>query len=250
MFRLAISYASAITLACLYLVYLLFQRSTSLDLPDLAPPAKSPNRVTTLLYVPFDTAIPRSHRLALGESRRYGSLLVTPLRVTRGPLEFVFHDPSADEIRPPSRPVLKLHLRFENVSAEQEFAPLDRHLVFAKEPDPRHFGRFKANNLLCAADNRMQPDRHVLVYDLSPESQWIVRDENLDQELKPGDSIDSFIPTTEEGWEALGGPLVWRVHLRKGYNPTSFRGVTTLIEVLFHSVDIIDEAAIPAIRDA
>jgi hypothetical protein len=248
--KLAISYASAITLACLYLAYLLFQRSSNLDLPDLAPPAKSPNRVTTLLYVPFQTALPHSHRLALGESGRFGSIRVTPLRVTRGPLEFDFLDPGAGEVRPPSRPVLKLHLRLENVSAEQVFAPLDRHLVFAKEPDARHFGRFKANNLLCAEECRLRPERHVLVYDLSPESQWTVRDENLDQELKPGDSIDAFIPTTEEGWEELSGSLVWRVHLRKGYNPTSFRGVTTLIEIQFQSADIIDEAERPLAREA
>jgi hypothetical protein len=247
--RLAISYASAITLACLYLVYLLTQQSSTLDLPDLAPPASSPHRTTTLLYVPFDTAMPRAHQLALGQSRQYGSIRVTPLRVTRGPLEFEFQDPAVGEERPPSRPVLKLHLRFENVSAEQVFTPLDRHLVFAKEPDDRHFGRFKANNLLCAAAGRRHPDQHVLVYDLSPESQWSVRDENLDQELKPGESIDSFIPTTEEGWEQLSGPLVWRVHLRKGYNPVSFRGVTTLIEVHFQSADIIDEAVMPVARE-
>jgi hypothetical protein len=247
--RLAVSYASAITLACLYLVYLLTQQSSTLDLPDLAPPAKSPHRTTTLLYVPFSTTMPPAHRLALGESRQYGSIRVTPLRVTRGPLEFEFQDPAVGEERPPSRPVLKLHLRFENVSAEQVFSPLDRHLVFAKEPDDRHFGRFKANNLLCAAESRLRPEQHVLVYDLSPESQWTVRDENLDRELQPGDSIDSFIPTTEEGWDKLSGPLVWRVHLRKGYNPTSFRGVTTLIEILFHSADIIDEAAIPVARE-
>lgn len=241
MFKLAVSYGSAVTLICLYLGYLLSQRSPTLDLPDLAPPAKSENRVTTLLYVPPETEMHPAQKLNLGQSRQYGALRVTPLRVSRGPLEFVFFDPAAGELRPASKPVLKLYLRFENVSDSQEVVPLDRHLVFTKEPDRKNFGRFKANNFVCAADERSQYDRHVLVYDLSPESEWLIREENLDRTLKPGESVVSFIPTTEEGWTGLSGPLVWRVHLRKGYNPTSLRGVTTLIEVTFNRSEIVDE---------
>lgn len=242
MFKLAVSYASAVTLACLYLGYLISQRSPTLDLPDLAPPAKAENRVTTLLYVPAETEIHPAQKLNLGQTRQYGALRITPLRVTRGPLDFVFFNPVAGELRPPSQPVLKLYLRFENVSTSQEVVPLDRHLVFTKEPDQKEFGRFKANNFVCAADERSQYDRHVLVYDLSPESEWLIREENLDRALKPGESVVSFIPTTEDGWAGLSGPLVWRVHLRKGYNPASLRGVTTLIEVTFNSFDIIDES--------
>jgi predicted RNA-binding Zn-ribbon protein involved in translation (DUF1610 family) len=239
--KIAISYASAVTLACIYLAYLLSQRTPTLDLPDLAPPAKSENRVTTLLYVPPDTVIHPAQKLRLGESRQYGALRITPLRVARGPLQFEFFNPVAGEARPPSAPVLKLYLRFENVSDSQEVVPLDRHLVYTKEPDRRNFGRFKANNFVCSEENRSEFERHVLVYDLSPESEWLVCDANHDRPLKPGDSVDSFVPTTEEGWKELSGRLVWRVHLRKGYNPTSLRGVTTLIEVTFNSSDIVDD---------
>src|SRR5262249_47365899 len=121
-FKLVLSYASAVTLACLYLLYLLFQRSPTLDLPDLAPKQQPGNRVTTLLYVPPESTLPPAHRLRLGESRQFGSVRVTPVRVTRGPLHFTFFDPQANESHAPSRPVLKLHLRFENVSADQQFA--------------------------------------------------------------------------------------------------------------------------------
>jgi hypothetical protein len=70
--------------------------------------------------------------------------------------------------------------------------------------------------------------------------------QNLDRVLKPGEVVETFVATTPEQIETLSGRLVWRVHFRKGYNPTSHRGVTTLIEVLFQSAEIMDEAPIPA----
>ncbi|MSR56545.1 MAG: hypothetical protein EXS05_02595 [Planctomycetaceae bacterium] len=242
LFRLAVSYASAITLVCLYLLYLLFNPSPSVDLPDIKPHTpKESNRVTLLEYVRPENLLPRLHMLRVGQSERYGSVRITPLRVTRGPLSFAFPDAEANESRPDSQSVLQLHLRIENVSQDQEFAPLDRQLVFTKEPDGKKFGWYKANNFVCRVGERAAHDRHVMVYDLSPDSSWQIRGENLDRELKPGESVETFIPTTEEGWESLSGDLVWRVHLRKGYNPDSFRGVTTLVEVLFNSAEIVDE---------
>lgn len=238
---LIMSYASAVTLACLYLLYLVWKGAPSLDLPDLAPPVTKGNQVTTLLYVSPDKHVPTGHQLRLGESQRYGSLRVTPLRVTRGPLSFEYFDPEVAESRADSGPVLKLHLKLENASGDQEFVPLDRQLVFTKEPDRKRLGSFKANNFLCNVSDRGDLDRHVQVYDLAPDSSWVLRGENLDRELKAGETLEVFIPTTEEGWEDLKGDLVWRVHLRKGYNRRSLRGVTTLVEIRFRSSDIVDE---------
>jgi hypothetical protein len=246
LFKVVVSYASAVTLACAYLAYLLLNPPASIDLPDLAPPAQSENRVSTLQYLPPEKELPRAHRLRLGETRRYGSLTITPLRVTRGPLEFAFEDLTADENRSPSAPVLKLRLRFENSSADQRFVPLDRRLAFTKEPDRDHFGWFKANNFVCGVGERARHDRHVLAYDLAPDGPWGIPGANLDRELQPGEAVEAFIPTTEEGCDALSGPLVWRVHLRKGYNRQSFRGVTTLVEVTFDSNEIVDDGPLAA----
>jgi len=104
--------------------------------------------VTSLIYLSPDQEIPRPTFLKLGESRQYGSLKVTPLRVTRGPLAFEYYEPEADQQREPEGPVLKLHLRFENVVAEQEFIPLDSKLVFTKELDKKAYGLFKVNNFV------------------------------------------------------------------------------------------------------
>ena len=248
--KLLLSYASAVTLACLYLLYLVWKGAPSLDLPDLAPPVTKANRVTTLLYVSPDKAVPPAHQLVLGESKRFGSLRVKAVKVTRGPMSFSYFNPEVKEFRPDTGPVLKLHLQLENASWDQEFVPLDRQLVYAKEPDKKRFGGFKANNFLCNVAERAALDQHVLVYDLPPDSAWIIQGENLDRELKPGESIEVFVPTTEEGLDVLSGDLVWRVHLRKGYNRSSLRGVTTLVEVRFRSSDIVDERTSPPGRDA
>jgi hypothetical protein len=242
LFLLVLSYASAMTIACGYLVW---TRPSTLDLPDLAPP-KSKNKSTTLMqYLPPDKELPPANVMRLGEERRFGSVRVTPLRVTRGPVEFVFYKSDIDESREPEGPLLKLHLRFDNVSRDQEFTPLDRRLVFTKEPDKKEYGLFKANNFVCNVGERAQLGRHVFVYDMSADSEWLIKDQNLDRELKPGESVETFIATTKEQIETLAGDLVWRVQFRKGYNVDSFRGVTTLIEVRFVSSEIKDEEPPP-----
>jgi hypothetical protein len=240
-----LSYASAVTLGCLYLAYLLWHNPRTLDLPDLAPPvSKDKRKTTSLIYLPPDKEIPPANVLHLRESRQFGSLLVTPVRVTRGPIEFVYDNPTggeSSEKRDPEGPVVKLHLQFENVSRDQEFVPLDRRLVFTKELDKKAYGVFKTNNFVCSVAERASPANHVLVFDQSPDSSWLLKGQNLDQELNPGQVLNTFIATTPEQIETLQGDLVWRVHFRKGYNPTSLRGVTTLIEVLFRDSDIVEE---------
>jgi hypothetical protein len=244
LFKFVASYASAVTVLCVYLGWQVLTSPSTLDLPDI--PLKETDKKITLKYLRPDKQIPAANLLRLGESRRFGSLKVTPLRVTRGPVEFSFYDPESDETRPPEGPVLKLHLRFENVSKDQEFVPLDRRLVFTKEPDGDQYGIFKANNFVCKVEDRSRLALHVFVFDISPDSEWIMNGQNLDRVLKPGEVVETFVATTPEQIETLSGRLVWRVHFRKGYNPNSHRGVTTLIEVLFESTDIVDEAPNPA----
>ena len=53
-------------------------------------------------------------------------------------------------------------------------------------------------------------------------------------------SCQQLVPPEENAVE-LNGDLVWRVHFRKGYHPTSLRGVTTLIDVQFNSHDISND---------
>ncbi|MFG0241087.1 MAG: hypothetical protein ACF8CY_08595, partial [Gimesia chilikensis] len=59
--------------------------------------------------------------------------------------------------------------------------------------------------------------------------------------LEPGQSFETFVATNEAGIDSLTGELVWRLQIRKGYNPKSHRGVTTLIDVVFNSDQIQKE---------
>lgn len=234
--HLLLTYASLMTLAALVLGWQLWRRPTRdlLDLPDLAPPAKKDGRVTTLIYVPAGKPLLPNHRLDLGESRRFGSLEIATVGVCRGPLKFEYFDPMLDrkEVhRDPSGEVLQLHLRVTNISPDQTFVPFDRHLVYTRETNPRDEGHFKANNLIW---DRADPSEIVLyLYDLSPDSDWIVAGQNLDRELAPGQSLDVFLPSTDPIPEELPEEMVWRFHFRKGYNRRSLRGVTTVAEVCF-----------------
>lgn len=247
LFRLTLSYASAITLVCAYLVYQMLsgpaRSMDNLDLPDLAPPPSAKGKKTTLQFVDPETEMPPSRKLRLGESHRFGSLQVTAERVTRGMLEFAHYDPQSKQKKDPIGPVLKLHLKLENFSNNQEFPPFDRYLLFHREPDNRNLEQLLTNNWVCRESDKTRNGKRVLVYDLPIGSPWNIKDQNLETDLKPGETLETYIPTEADEVASLTGPLVWRIHFRKGYNPKSFRGVTTIAEVLFSSDEIEDETS-------
>lgn len=250
MFKIAVSYASAMTLACVYLLYMLLTKSYTISnlesLPDLAPPKAGKNMKATMKLVPVDAPMPPGHTLTFNETVRYGSVNLTPVRVTRGPLEFVHYDPAAKQTKERTGTVLKLHLRFENVSKDQDFPPLDRDLVFNRTPDGKNFGAFLANNFVCKLEEKKRNGNCILMYDLAEGSSFDLKDQHLGRVLNPGESFETFVATGEEDVNTLSGPLVWRIHFRKGYNPVSLRGVTTIVEVVFNSDEIENESGVTA----
>ena len=151
--RMVVSYASAVTLACLYLLWqVLAGGNVNPDLeslPDLEPPTPKAGKVLTLWSISSNAPMNPGHTLKLGESQRYGSLRVTPIKVVREPIEFVHFDPSVKFERMKTAPVLKLYLKFENVSKDQEFKPLDDKLVYVREPHKKLTDVDVANNFLC-----------------------------------------------------------------------------------------------------
>lgn len=229
LFIIVASYASAVTLGFIYL-WLKTMNGSALDLPDRKLDIRK-GQVGISIYP--DGPLPTSHRLKLGQSKQFGSLRVTPIKVTKGPLEFVHHQGDSKFTRPPSfSPVLKLWLRFENVSSDQTFPALDEDLVYTKFKD-------RTNNYLCLEKDRIPKGKKITVYDWPANSEWLMKGQELDTELHPGETWETYIPTNDErDIDSLQGPLAWRVHFRKGYNRTSFRGVTTIVEVEFDSKDI------------
>lgn len=228
-----ISYASAATLA---LIYLFVTMSTAdphqlESLPDV-PPLKEGETMSRVIP---SADMPAGHTLSLGEAQRYGNIRVEPLRVTREPIEFAHFSGQAGAGKPATSPVLKLWVRFTNVSSDQTIAPLDAGLLYARTL--RDSGRFQANQFVCRASEKTDDGEQVLVFDHPPTSEWDLVGQQLGTPLAPGESIEIFIPTEESGLDALSGELVWRMHFRKGYSPKGF-GVTTVVEVVFDSSQI------------
>ena len=134
----------------------------------------------------------------------------------------------------PIGPVLKLWLRLENASSDQNIAPLDRTLMLSR--------RYENDQVM--ANNFLRPGHGTeitLMHDNPIEGNWNWKGQRADgldgKVLEPGGSFETYVPTGAEGIDELSGPLVWRVHIRKGYSGSG-RGVTTLFEVAFDSSQI------------
>ncbi len=237
-FLIVASYASAMTLAAIWLLMkVLNPAANGLEsLPDMEPVKDRTGEIGYRL-VPEDAPMPIGHSLTLGEERRFGNLLVTPLRVSRGPLEFKHYDPASTATREPVAGVLKLWLKFENVSEDQSIAPL-RSLLF--ERDSSDIDNERANTFVCRSSEKKKDGSRLLVYDHNLSGDWNIVGLNIDEELPPGASTELFVPTTDSGVDGLFGgdeSLVWRVHFRKGYSRKRF-GVTTVVEINFKEDDV------------
>jgi hypothetical protein len=232
---LLISYASAVTLA---LIYLLATRglapSLQHQLENLRDPADEEG---TVRIIERGADLPPGHTLRLAEGRRFGNILVEPLRLTRGPLEFVHFSGDPRNKQPPSAPVFKLWLRLTNHSEDQSIAPFDALLLYKRAINQS--GTEVANNFLCRQADRVDGPV-VFAYPTSQHSEWDMRGQYLGRVLQPGESLETFIPSDPEGLDGLTGELLWRFQMRKGYADTG-RGVTTLVDVLFDSDDVVEE---------
>ncbi len=232
------SYASAVTIVMIYL--LAVGRTHQLEsLPDLKPPMKNGEVVVTGYISPVND-LPPGHVLKLGQSQRFGSVKVTPVKVTRGTVKFQPNSGTSVLELTDTEPLLKLWLKFENVSQDQTFSPLDELLVFKRSKDKRSI-KVSAHNFLAAAENRKQAKSIFRVYDLPLDLDFAMTGQKLNTKLPPGETWQTFIPSEEAAAE-LKGDLVWRVHIRKGYHPQSLRGVTTLIDVQFNNQEISNES--------
>lgn len=237
-FVMILSYASAITVMILYLVFgAKFGTAHQLEsLPDVVPKETPAGKIRTDL-VSQGASMPPGHTLKLGQTERYGNLRVTPLRVVREPVEFA-HYSDADMKKAPGETVLKLWMRFENMSKDQEFSPLGKELLFARHQTAMDRGRDRSNTFVCPLEKKRTAGSAVLVYQHSFNDVWDLKDLKIDHWVPPGETFETYIPTDPAGIDQLTGELVWRVHFRKGLNAKSGRGVTTMIEVVFNSDQI------------
>ena len=231
------SYASLVTIYAICMS--LFGRAHQLEsLPDLKTVQQQGGRAA----VPRpDNDLPPAHDLRLGQSRRFGNILATPLRVTRGPIQFEHYTGKASQERMATEPVLKLWLKFENVSAEQAITPMDSTLMFFRRVVDDQTASY--NVIFDPQDRQPRTGKFYYPFDrMAEDSEWRIVGQHANEAIAPHSILETFIPS-EENIEGLTGDIVWRVHFRKGYGPKTGNGVTTLIDVRFHRDEIVPDAA-------
>ena len=232
-------YTAAITLVLLFLLFTgriqLSANHPLESLPDVRPLA--PNEFQP---VQEDVRLPEGHDLGLGESRRFGDVLVTPVKVSRAPLEFQDFLSGKPEPKLTTTPALRLHLKFENLAADIAFPPFDAALMSHRfQPEASELSILANSFLSVPPDAQNEFPRRLLHYPQTMDSNFVLTGQNAGKVVAPGESLETWVATVPlpDGW-SHSGPMRWRVQFRKGINRKSRFGVTTLIDVNFNSTDI------------
>lgn len=207
------------------------------SLPDLQPLQQNQFQV-----VPPDTELPEGHVLKLKESQRYGDVILTPLRVTRESLSFQNMISQDIDAEMTTRPVLKLWLRFENVSRDVAFPPWDVGFMAHRSPPSGRDESTLANSWLQVEKTGSAQTVRVLNYLHSPESSFDIVGHHSARMIGPGESMETFIASDESISDVSNGDVArlrWRIQFRKGIHRTSRNGVTTLVDIDFHLNDVV-----------
>ena len=243
MSSIVLGYAFAITLFLLLLLFtgrVSFSRVHVLEsLPDVRPLA--PNE---FLRVPDGTPLPPGHAMKIGESRQFGDVVVTPLKVTREPLKFqgFLSGEPAEQLT--TEPVLKLWLKFENAADDYGFPPFDAGLMSHRSPPDAVDDTAVVNSFLVTnPSGGRKTDIRVLNFLQSMDSNFVITGQEASKVIMPGEELATFIASSEAVSE-LTAPaeteFTWRVQFRKGIHQVSGNGVTTLIDVSFFGSEIAD----------
>jgi hypothetical protein len=175
---------------------------TEARLPARQAPAGPRSRVVGPAPGPALTA---ERLIPLGETRRVGDLEITPLGIERASgleIENLGIDGSRN-VRPAGENVLLLRLRLTNRSATTAFVPLSVEDV--RLPDEGLPGAFLEDD----GGNRVYP------YPLPVQSDWGLVHQRLG-ELKPGESVDTFLASDEDAVRRLSARMTWRFRARTG----------------------------------
>jgi hypothetical protein len=214
---LILSYASAVTLALIWLVWTgravrTFDTSPNTNRPAAASEPASPSK---------DVADPRDDEEAqplpagnvttLRVPLSLGELRVEPLSISLAQVELI------DTVEPSNYRVendesLVLRMRFTNLSKEP-LSPLE--LAYVREQPSRLDRCF-----ITTSHNK-----RIGVYPLAAGSQWSI----VGQEspvLKPGESVETLVASKPGAAEQMGPEMVWRFRVRIGATRTDVVGVS------------------------
>jgi hypothetical protein len=203
------SYASAMTLACLWL--LLSGRSRHQPADATIPADSRPDlgaRSDRSRVVEPAAPVPEGRTTTLGNPLRVGMLEFTPLEVVADDVTLRRRPLTGEaEEREGGLDALRLRVRLRNRSEDAVFAPLDE--AFVREPD-----RGLPESFLEDADGvRTYP------YPLPQQSEWSIVGQEF-RDLKPGEVIETDVVSAEGVADGAKGTLTWRLRLRTGPEST------------------------------
>jgi hypothetical protein len=212
---LLISYASAMTIACVWLVIKLKHHD---PLVDSSPPPIDTRpdpgvRASHSRKVDSPPPIPPENRLELGRTLKIGSIEFTPIELVEKPVKLWREGiDGSNEERPGGDSAMALKIRVQNVSSDLIFAPLDE--AFVRDRDH------------ALPDGYLENERgeRIYLYPLAVQSEWSIEGE-IFRDLKPGEFMESNIYTVEFGADRFRSPMTWRIRLRTGIDRTDIVGV-------------------------
>jgi len=214
------------------------------------PPAK---RGTSSLMetISPETNLPPRLLLALGQQFRIGDLEIQPVKIERRKITISSEN---THVRPQETPndALVLTLRLRNASPDVFFTPTDP--LFNRQWK-LEFGSNRPYTLLDIGGSRFfggpikwRPRTKPGQFRADDPREFVKGQEHDNQILKPGEERTSIICTDPSNREILQtlrsyqGPLVWRVHLRRGLVQVGEREVSTtaVVGVVFDKKDIMN----------
>lgn len=199
-FVLLSSYASAVTLALIWLLWTgQGQRATgpeTLPVPTRVEPAKRAAKLTP---------IPKERITGLGIPLVLGSLEFTPLEILARPVRL---DGGGAESGGDS---LILRARFKNLSKSEVFAPLLRDLIRVKDSG-------ESETLI---ETEGEP---IETYPLAVASERMIAGQSF-AELKPGEAMETILASDRDAKSRLSAAMIWRIKLHVGADRSEIVGI-------------------------
>lgn len=200
-----LSYASAVTLA---LVWLLWTGRTLRPAEPLtndtrqASGESNPKSSEPTQSQPVPP-IPSENLTTLDKPVQIGELEVTPLAIVSAPVELLRLIDEPAEYRREDTDSLVLRLRVTNLSKDHAFAPLDRDLI--RGPiSPLDRSQITSSN-----------GRTISLFPLAVDSEWVIQGQQFIV-LAPGETGETMVASEAVTDDRLTGQMTWRVRLRIG----------------------------------
>jgi hypothetical protein len=206
------SYASAITIALIWLVASGRVRLTHAMPPTIAADSRPDLGADGARALPSAERIPDDHLAALGQTLRLGSIEITPKGISAGPVALENLAQKGAQLLPKGKNALSLHLLVKNVSSSLEITPFDR--AFVRRPDRGLPESFIENG----KGERIDP------YAVAVESEITITGQSF-QSLKPGESMETVVVSDDEARKRVADPMTWRFRIRTGADETQLVGV-------------------------